>query len=155
MGRARTGKSERVLREIERAGRETPERRQILLVPEHASHVAEVDVCRACGDSASRHAEVLTFKLLASRVLSITGGSADVALDAGGKLLTLQRALQELSPVLKVYCKPSRRSAFLKGLLDVMEELIAYAVEPEKLADTAAEIPTARPVFFLNQLPRI
>ena len=141
MGRARTGKSAHVLREIERAGRETPERRQILLVPEHASHVAEVDVCRACGDTASRHAEVLTFKLLASRVLSIVGGSADVTLDAGGKLLTLQRALQELAPVLKVYCKPSRRSAFLKGLLDVMEELIAYAVEPERLADTAAEIP--------------
>ncbi|MBR3561457.1 MAG: PD-(D/E)XK nuclease family protein [Oscillospiraceae bacterium] len=141
LGRARTGKSARVLREIERAGRETPEARQILLVPEHASHVAEVDVCRTCGDAASRHAEVLTFKLLGSRVLSIVGGSADVTLDAGGKLLTLQRALQELAPALKVYGKPSRRSAFLKGLLDVMEELIAYAVEPERLADTAAEIP--------------
>ncbi len=141
MGRARTGKSERVLREIERAGREAPERRQILLVPEHASHVAEVDVCGICGDTASRHAEVLTFKLLASRVLSIVGGSADVTLDAGGKLLTLQRTLQELAGELKVYSKPSRRSAFLKGLLDVMEELIAYAVEPERLVDTVAEIP--------------
>ena len=120
MGRARTGKSERVLQEIARAGRDEPERRQILLVPEHASHVAEVDVCRVCGDTASHHAEVLTFKLLSSRVLSIVGGSADVTLDAGGKLLTLQRSLQELSATLKVYCKPSRRSAFLKGLLDVM-----------------------------------
>ena len=50
MGRARTGKSERVLNEIAREGRDHPERRQILLVPEHASHVAEVDLCRACGD---------------------------------------------------------------------------------------------------------
>ena len=141
MGRARTGKSERVLQEIARGGRDHPERRQILLVPEHASHVAEVDICHYCGDTASRHAEVLTFKLLASRVLSITGGSADVTLDAGGKLLTLQRALQELAPVLKVYCKPSRRSAFLESLLDVMEELIAYAVAPEVLAETVADIP--------------
>lgn len=141
MGRARTGKSERVLQEIARDGRDHPERRQILLVPEHASHVAEVDICRVCGDTASRHAEVLTFKLLASRVLSIVGGSADVTLDAGGKLLTLQRALQELAPVLKVYCKPSRRSAFLESLLDVMEELIAYAVAPEVLAETVADIP--------------
>lgn len=140
MGRARTGKSGRILGEIARAGELTPERRQILLVPEHASHIAEVDVCRACGDSASRHAEVLTFKLLASRVLSIVGGSADVTLDAGGKLLTLQRSLQELSGVLKVYGKPSRRSAFLKNLLDVMEELIAYAVAPEVLAATAEKI---------------
>ncbi|MBQ1619599.1 MAG: hypothetical protein II094_01260, partial [Oscillospiraceae bacterium] len=75
MGRARTGKSRRVLDEIAALG---DRGQQILLVPEHASHVAEVDVCRTCGDGASRHAEVLTFKLLSSRVLSITGGSADV-----------------------------------------------------------------------------
>ena len=140
MGRARTGKSGLILREIARAGEITPERRQILLVPEHASHIAEVDVCRNCGDCASRHAEVLTFKLLASRVLSIVGGSSDISLDAGGKLLTLQRSLQELSGVLKVYGKPSRRSAFLKNLLDVIEELIAYAIAPEVLAATAEKI---------------
>lgn len=137
LGRARTGKSERVLREIAALG---DGGKQILLVPEHASHEAEMDVCRVCGDTASRHAEVLTFKLLSSRVLSLTGGSADVTLDAGGKLLTLQRALQELSPVLKVYHRPSRRSAFLRELLDVMEELSAYAVPPELLSERVRDM---------------
>ncbi|MBE7003613.1 MAG: ATP-dependent nuclease subunit B [Ruminococcaceae bacterium] len=141
MGRARTGKSEFVLSEIARAGRDKPERRQVLLVPEHASHVAEVDVCRACGDGASLHAEVLTFKLLASRVLSIMGGSADVTLDSGGKLLTLQRALQELAPALRVYARPSQRSAFLRSLLDLMEELSAYAVDPKTLLERVADLP--------------
>ena len=83
LGRARTGKSARVLEEIRALGDSS---QQILLVPEHASHVAEVDVCRACGVTASRHAEVLTFKLLASRVLTLTGGAAEVTLDNGGKL---------------------------------------------------------------------
>ena len=55
IGRAKTGKSERLLQEINRLGDRS---RQILLVPEHASHAAEVDLCRVCGDSASRHAEV-------------------------------------------------------------------------------------------------
>ena len=90
LGRARTGKSARVLEEIRALGDSS---QQILLVPEHASHVAEVDVCRACGPTASRHAEVLTFKLLASRVLTLTGGAAEVTLDNGGKLLLLQRVL--------------------------------------------------------------
>lgn len=130
MGRARTGKSERVLRRIAALGDGS---KQILLVPEHASHVAEMDVCRICGDTASRHAEVLTFKLLSSRVLGICGGSADVTLDNGGKLLTLQRALSELAPALKVYRRASQRAAFLKSLLDVMEELQSYAVAPEML----------------------
>ena len=47
MGRAKTGKSDTVLRRIAALGESG---RQILLVPEHASHQAEVDVCRACGD---------------------------------------------------------------------------------------------------------
>ena len=137
MGRARTGKSERVLQRIAALGDAS---QQILLVPEHASHVAEMDLCRVCGDTASRHAEALTFKLLASRVLGICGGSADVTLDSGGKLLTLQRTLTELAPVLKVYKRPSQRAAFLESLLAVMEELQAYAVSPEQLSESVAQI---------------
>ena len=137
MGRARTGKSERVLKKLAELGDSS---QQILLVPEHASHVAEMDVCRVCGDAASRHAEVLTFKLLATRVLGICGGSAEVTLDSGGKLLTLQRALTELAPALKVYRRASQRAAFLESLLAVMEELQAYAVEPETLAEKVEDL---------------
>ncbi len=138
LGRGRSGKSAEVLRCI-RESADTA--RSVLLVPEHASHAAEVDLCRVCGDTASRYAEVLTFKLLASRVLSLTGGGAEVTLDAGGKLLLLQRTLQKLSPTLRVYRRPSRRSAFLQSLLSVMEELQAYAVDPEKLLEAAQAIP--------------
>ena len=137
MGRARTGKSGRVLQRIAALGDSS---QQILLVPEHASHVAEMDLCRVCGDTASRHAEALTFKLLASRVLGICGGSADVTLDSGGKLLTLQRTLTELAPSLRVYKRPSQRAAFLESLLAVMEELQAYAVSPEQLAQSVEQI---------------
>ena len=137
MGRARSGKSKRILREITEKGDSS---RQILLVPEHASHQAEVDLCRACGDTASRHAEVLSFRRLATRVLAITGGAADVTLDAGGKLLTLQMSLTELAPVLKVYRRPSQRAAFLEQLMGLLDELTSYAVTPETFAAQAQDI---------------
>lgn len=137
MGRARSGKSRRILREIAEKGDSS---RQILLVPEHASHQAEVDLCRACGDTASRHAEVLSFRRLAARVLAIAGGAADVSLDAGGKLLTLQRSLTELAPALKIYRRPSQRSGFLEQLLGLMDELTSYAVSPMSLAAQAEDI---------------
>jgi ATP-dependent helicase/nuclease subunit B len=137
IGRAKTGKSEQVLREIARLGDRS---RQILLVPEHASHAAEVDLCRACGDTACRHAEVLSFRRLASRVLSLTGGLADVTLDNGGKLLTLQKALCEVAPELKIYRRPSRKAAFLEELLALFDELSSYEVTPEALAEKAEEI---------------
>ena len=97
MGPANSSKSEKVLREIRRLGDGSF---QLLLVPEHASHQAEVDLCRFCGDTVSRHAEVLSFRRLCERVLSVTGGAAQVTLDAGGKLLTLQKAMSEVAPEL-------------------------------------------------------
>ena len=137
IGRACSGKSARILREICGLGDAS---RQILLVPEHASHAAEADVCRACGDTASRHVEALTFKLLARRVLSLTGGLCDYALDAGGKLLMIERALHETATQLRVYKRPSRRVAFLGGLSRIFDEFSAYETAPERLFDCAAAI---------------
>ncbi len=136
-GRAKTGKSQWILDQI--AAR-SPLRGQILLVPEHASHQAEVDLCRACGDTASRHAEVLSFRRLCDRVLSVTGGGAQVTLDAGGKLLTLEKALLEVSPELTVYRRPSRKSAFLRQLLDLFDELRCYDVTPGTLYEQSQAV---------------
>ena len=137
IGRSKTGKSERVLRRMAELGETS---RQILLVPEHASHQAEVDMCRACGDTASRHAEVLSFRRLGERVLSITGGIADVTLDNGGKLLTLQRALLETAPQLTLYRKPSQKVGFLEQMLSLFDELRCYEVTPEILYQQAQNI---------------
>ena len=109
IGRAGAGKSRRVL---ETMARQRSQRPQVLLVPEHISHEAEVDLCRALGPTASRDAEVLSFRRLGDRVLGITGGLAQVTLDAGGKLLTLQKAMGEVAPMLRVYRRPSRWKTF-------------------------------------------
>lgn len=137
IGRAKTGKSGWILEKIRALGDTS---RQILLVPEHASHQAEIDLCRVCGDTASRHAEVLSFRRLGDRVLSVTGGAAQVTLDAGGKLLNLQKALLEVSAQLTVYRRPSRKAAFLQQLLALFDELRNYEVTPELLDAQAREI---------------
>ena len=137
IGRAGSGKSARVL---ETMGRERESRPQILLVPEHTSHEAELDLCRACGPTASRNAEVLTFQSLATRVLSETGGLAEVTLDNGGKLLTMRRCLQELHSNLKVFGRPSQRAAFLHQLTTLADEFYAYQIAPETLYRHVADM---------------
>ena len=91
-------------------------------------------------DGASRNAEVLSFQNLATRVLSRTGGLADVTLDGGGKLLTMRLALQELSGQLKVFHHPSQRAAFLQQLVELAEEFYAYEICPEELYEKTQEI---------------
>ena len=132
MGRANTGKSARVLEQIRERG--VP---ALLLAPEHASHAAELDLCRFCGPEASRYAEVLSLRLLASRVLALTGGLTDVPLDAGGKLLLMQLALREASSQLTVYARPSRRAPFLQELVALCDELTACRVRTEDLGEAA------------------
>ena len=134
IGRANTHKSQTILEMIKKAGAERP---QVLLFPEHAAHAAEVDLCRACGDEASRYAEVLTLPRLASRVLSRTGGLVQTPLDRGGKILLMQRALEEVSSQLNLYRRPSQKAAFLGGLVELSEELDRYAISPEDLMTRA------------------
>ena len=119
IGRAGSGKSRRVLSEI--AARRA-ERDEVLLVPEHVSHEAELDLCHACGPTASRNTEVLSFRTLAGRVLSECGGLSDFTLDNGGKLLTMRLVLQELHSQLKIFDRPSRRAAFLEQLTELTDE---------------------------------
>ena len=132
IGRANTGKSGRVLEEIRDRG--VP---AILLVPEHASHGSELDLCQVCGPTASRYAEVLSLRQLATRVLERTGALSDGALDAGGKLLLMQLALREAAPQLTVYARPSRRAPFLQELVSLCDELTACQVRPEDLGEAA------------------
>ncbi|MBQ3102898.1 MAG: hypothetical protein IJC58_01285, partial [Oscillospiraceae bacterium] len=80
IGLTRSGKSEGILAQMNMRKGEAP---QLLIVPEPASHQAEVDLCRVLGDTASRYAEVVSFRLLSQRVLSETGGLSDYTLDKG------------------------------------------------------------------------
>ena len=137
IGRAGSGKSQKVLESIQK---QRVRREQVLLVPEHTSHEAEVDLCRALGETASREAEVLSFRALANRVLARTGGLADFTLDNGGKLLTMRLALQEVHSQLKVFGKPSQRPAFLRQLTDLADEFYAYEIAPEKLYEQVADM---------------
>ena len=139
-GRAGAGKSKLVLETIAAQRFERP---QILLVPEHATHEAELDLCRALGDTASRDGEVLSFQSLATRVLSQTGGISDITLDNGGKILIMRRALQEVSSYLTVFSKPSQRPAFLRELVALADELYAYKIAPSLLLQQVQDIPGA------------
>lgn len=130
IGRAGSGKSRRVLEKIQQ---ERTARPQILLVPEHTSHEAELDLCRVCGAASGDSAEVLSFQSLARNVLGETGGLAEVTLDNGGKLLTMRRCLQEVHGSLRVFGRPSQRAAFLHQLTELADELYAYQITPEML----------------------
>jgi ATP-dependent helicase/nuclease subunit B len=137
IGRSGCGKSAAVLQRICREGEERP---QVLLVPEQASHEAERRLCTAGGSKTSLYAEVLSFTRLSNRVLSACGGLAAPTLDAGGRILLLQMALRAVEGQLKVYARPSRKPAFLSGLLATLDELKSCCISPRALEEAAGEL---------------
>lgn len=137
IGRAGAGKSQAVLERMTAAHRA---RRQILIVPEQYSHRAERRVCAVGGNPLSLGAEVLTFTRLATRVFAQAGGLAAPTLDDGGRLLVMYLAVKEVSEGLSVYRRPSRKSAFLTGLLNTLDECKSYRADPAALARAGGEL---------------
>ena len=136
LGRAGTGKTAEVLKRIAAGGG----RRQLLIVPEQASHETERRLCAVAGNQASLYAEVLSFTRLTSRVLAQSGGLAAPALDPGGRVLLMCAARKAVSSALTVYARPSQKPAFLSGLLATLDECKQYCVSPEDLSKAGEEL---------------
>ena len=131
LGRAGAGKTTALLKAVCREGSLRP---QVLLVPEQASHEMERRLCRQGGNGTSLYAEVLSFTRLSNRVSAQAGGLAQPVLDNGGRMLLLYRAIQSVAHRMKVYGRPSRKPAFLSGMLATVDELKSYCVSPMELS---------------------
>lgn len=124
-----------LIRESVKAGQE----RHILLVPEQFSHDYEGRLCRALGDTASRHGEVLSFSRLANRVFSRYGGLAVPTLDGGGRLLAMAAAVQQLRPRLKSYAAAGGKPEFLTSLITAVDEFKSCRITAPMLRAAAGE----------------
>ena len=136
LGRAGTGKTRRVLREIgERAGRGE---KSVLLVPEQYSHEAERQLCAVNGNGISLWAEVLSFSGLSRRVNTLCPGDGARPLRDGGRLLVMELAFSAVSDRLETFSAIRRHSDFLTGLVRLRDELSESLMTPQDLLEAAA-----------------
>ncbi|MBQ3277130.1 MAG: ATP-dependent nuclease subunit B, partial [Oscillospiraceae bacterium] len=120
LGRAGTGKTGQIFGEIA-ARAERGEGNTFLIVPEQYSHEAERELARRGPDSVSLNAEVLSFTRLAHRLAVERGGSARTYVDAGGRLLQLALALDQVGSALTVYGGAVRQPETMARLLDALD----------------------------------
>ena len=137
IGRAGAGKTAAVIAQL-RARCLRGEAGGILLVPEQYSHEAERELCRACGDSLSLYAEVLSFSSLQRRMAAQLGGGAIPWLDKGGRMLCMALALQGIGPRLRVYGAAQHRAELQRMLLRAVDELKSACITADMLQTAAA-----------------
>ncbi len=112
-------------------------KKSLLLVQESMSHQFERRLLEHCGNPAGRYASVSTFSKLTEDLLE-EAGLVPNTLDAGGRMLTLYRALEESASALSYY-QNARRPQLLGKLLDTIQELKSCAISPEQLMEAAGE----------------
>ena len=153
-GRAASGKTTVILREIAEACRKG-EGKQVLLVPELNSHQMERRLAEATENHGARTAEVLTFSRLADRVFSEVGGLAQQMLTPAGQLLTLQEAARRVQGGLSVLIGLADKPELLREALRLVDECKTCAVSPEMLFDAAQESEDAALSAKLSDLAQL
>lgn len=153
-GRAGSGKTTEILREIAALCREGTGR-QILLVPELNSHQMERRLAAATGNHGARTAEVLTFSRLADRVFSEVGGLAQQMLTPAGQLLTLQEAARRVQGGLSAWNGLADKPELLKEALRLVDECKTCAVAPEALFAASEECEDAALAAKLGDLAQL
>ena len=136
LGPARSGKTTLVMNEIkERCS--SGGNGLYLLVPDQYSHTAERLLCAECGNSISLCGEVLTFGILASRIIGETGAADMNTVNNAGRMILMSRALQTALPDLHVFCRRTGNAAFVKKLVETASEIKNACLEPDDLRQTA------------------
>jgi ATP-dependent helicase/nuclease subunit B len=135
LGRAGSGKTrfclEAVAAEIRGVADGPP---LILLVPEQATLQTDRALVALPGVPGLARAEVLSFRRLAWRVLSQTGGGARRHIDEVGKTMALRVLLARRRGELQVFGSASARTGFLGRLAQTLTELRSYGIGRAELS---------------------
>lgn len=146
-GRAGSGKSSFCLEDIKQklgAGGTGP---YIIIVPEQFSLQAEQRLVRKLGASGINGVEVLSFRRLAYRVFSSTGGVVHTHINAAGKSMLLYSAIDKQRDKLKIYARTSERKGFINKLNRIISELKRYMLTAEMLYQAAEKQKEVNPML--------
>ena len=139
-GRAGAGKTSGIMEEL-RADIAAGLSGRLLLVPEQFSHEAERELAHAAGPGLALCAEVLSFTGLARRLEAEAGPGGRSALTAGGRLLCMALAVDNVCTSLRVYARARRSPEMQLELLGALDELTAAEIGPARLMEAAERAP--------------
>lgn len=143
MGAAGTGKSTYIHHWLNTEARMHPERRYYLFVPEQNTLKAQQALVKASACSGILNLDVLSFQLLAYRVMDELGVEKPNILDETGKSIFLRRACQKVQSQLSVYGEKLRTRGFIEQMKQLFSEFCQYDVGLEKLSSASEHTDSA------------
>lgn len=112
----------------------------LLLTPQQSTFIYEKSLAAACPGGGFCRASVSGFARLAQKALRRAGGEQLPGLSEAGQLLAMSYAVAGHADKLQVFGPTCRRAGFAREMVSAAEELRAYGVAPEALAQVGAEL---------------
>ena len=136
LGRSGSGKSHRVLQEIQQSLLDGGEEQLILLVPEQFTLQSERDLIQKLQLPGIMRVEVLSFTRVARRVFNEVGGLTRTLLNEQGKNMVLRKMIDEVTKDLTIYKKSASQEGFVPKLSELLSELKAQDIVPAQLLES-------------------
>ncbi len=138
LGRAGSGKSHKMMTEIQTRLQQVSDERLFLLVPEQFTLQAERDLITFLGRPGIIRVEILSFTRLARRVFDQVGGLTRVLLDEQGKHIVLRKTIDEHIADLTIYRKAAAQPGFVPRLGELLSDLKGHYISPDQLRNSVS-----------------
>lgn len=136
LGRAGTGKTHLIFKEIKERLKKNEEYKLILLVPEQFTLQTEYDLITKTNLQGIMRIEVLSFERLAHKVFDQVGGLKRIDINELGKIMILRRLFDKYGSELSLYQKAYRQEGFLANFCSLISELKSNDVSPELIKES-------------------
>ena len=141
-GDAGSGKSGYIYEWLTNEAIAHPEQRYYLFVPEQNTLKAQRELIAKSSRHGMLNLDVLSFQLLAYRVMDELGIEKPVMIDDISKAILIRRAAAENADKLKVYGSKINSDGFISRMKSLISEFCQYDISTDKLRDAEnAELP--------------
>ena len=151
LGRASSGKTQLL---YEKMSEYVGKNDMILLVPEQFSFEAEKQIYRKFGAKSSKNIKVLSFTRLSYEIFKIYGGMKTILSDMQKQIL-MSVTLNEITDDLKVYNSYKKNTAFVKSMVDTLDDLKSAGADADKMleiSDNCNETELQKKLYDLGKI---
>mgnify|MGYP000013668467 CR=1 FL=1 len=131
---------------LQEAG-EHPERNYLVIVPEQFTMQTQKELVSLSPRHGIMNVDILSFDRLAHRVFAEVGGDQTPVLEDVGKILVLERVVQEQKKKLGVLGSSLEKLGTVSEMKSLLSELMQYDIHPEEL-DEIGNLAKDKPLLY-------
>ena len=146
-GNSGAGKSFQLYQKILQEAGTHPERKYLVIVPEQFTMQTQKELVALSPRHGIMNVDILSFDRLAHRVFAEVGGDQTPVLEDVGKILVLERVVQEQKKKLGVLGSSLEKLGTVSEMKSLLSELMQYDIHPEEL-DEIGNLAKEKPLLY-------